>query len=117
MKESTSDLLSGNCDEFIFYEDLERQAVTPTTPGPEAVDVPPEKKEVFDLMLESIGALIRENKDPIFASMVKDNHAAPRSPRSTSRRTVTAASATCSSTPKSGASSSCTATRRPAGLT
>ena len=34
--------------------------------------MPPEKKEVFDLLFESIAALIRENKDPIFASMVKD---------------------------------------------
>jgi uncharacterized protein (TIGR00288 family) len=73
MKESTSDLLAGNCDEFIFYEDLEKQAATPSAaPGPEAVDIPADKKEVFDLLLESIGALIRENKDPIFASMVKD---------------------------------------------
>ncbi len=72
MKESTSDLLAGNCDEFIFYEDLEKQAAAPATQGPQAVDIPPEKKEVFDLLLESIAALVRENKDPIFASMVKD---------------------------------------------
>ena len=71
MKESTSDLLSDNCDEFIFYEDLEKQAA-PSAPSPQAKDIPPEKKEVFDLLLESIAALIRENKDPIFASMVKD---------------------------------------------
>jgi uncharacterized protein (TIGR00288 family) len=71
MKESTSDLLAGNCDEFIFYEDLETQA-TGTSSVPQAVDVPPEKKEVLDLLIESISALIRENKDPIFASMVKD---------------------------------------------
>jgi uncharacterized LabA/DUF88 family protein len=71
MKESTSDLLAGNCDEFIFYEDLEKQPAA-APPGPQAVDIPPEKKEVFDLLLESIAALIRENKDPIFASMVKD---------------------------------------------
>ena len=72
MKESTSDLLAGNCDEFIFYEDLEKQPAPAATSGPQAVDIPPEKKEVFDLLLESIAALIRENKDPIFASMVKD---------------------------------------------
>jgi uncharacterized protein (TIGR00288 family) len=73
MKESTSDLLAGNCDEFIFYEDLEKQAqAAPAGTGPQATDIPPEKKEVFDLLLESIAALIRENKDPIFASMVKD---------------------------------------------
>ena len=70
MKESTSDLLSDNCDEFIFYEDLEK-AARPTAP-PKAKDIPADKKEVFDLLLESIAALIRENKDPIFASMVKD---------------------------------------------
>jgi len=71
MKESTSNLLADNCDEFIFYEDLEKQAM-PATPGPQAKDIPEDKKEVFDLLLESIAALIRENKDPIFASMVKD---------------------------------------------
>lgn len=71
MKESTSDLLAGNCDEFIFYEDLEKQAAEPSS-VPETSDVPPEKKEVYDLLLESISALVRENKDPIFASMVKD---------------------------------------------
>ncbi len=71
MKQSTSDLLASNCDEFIFYEDLEKQPA-PASLGPQAVDIPPEKKEVFDLLLESIAALIRENKDPIFASMVKD---------------------------------------------
>jgi len=72
MKESTSDLLSENCDEFIFYEDLEKQAARPATPGPQATNIPEDKREVFDLLLESIAALIRENKDPIFASMVKD---------------------------------------------
>jgi uncharacterized protein (TIGR00288 family) len=72
MKESTSNLLADNCDEFIFYEDLEKQAARPATPGPQAKDIPEDKKEVFDLLLESIAALIRENKDPIFASMVKD---------------------------------------------
>jgi hypothetical protein len=71
MKESTSNLLADNCDEFIFYEDLEKQP-GPAMPGPQAKNIPVEKKEVFDLLLESIAALIRENKDPIFASMVKD---------------------------------------------
>ena len=71
MKESTSDLLAGNCDEFIFYEDLEMPPAQ--APGPAtSADIPEEKREVFDLLLESIAALIRENKDPIFASIVKD---------------------------------------------
>jgi uncharacterized protein (TIGR00288 family) len=71
MRESTSALLVDNCDEFIFYEDLEKQAA-PTAPSPQTKDIPEDKREVFDLLLESIAALIRENKDPIFASMVKD---------------------------------------------
>jgi uncharacterized protein (TIGR00288 family) len=72
MKESTSNLLADNCDEFIFYEDLEKQAARPVAPSPKAQDIPEDKREVFDLLYESIAALIRENKDPIFASMVKD---------------------------------------------
>ncbi len=72
MKESTSNLLADNCDEFIFYEDLEKQAARPAAPSPKAQDIPEDKREVFDLLYESIAALIRENKDPIFASMVKD---------------------------------------------
>ena len=72
MKESTSNLLADNCDEFIFYEDLEK--VPPAlAPGPgRTVDIPKAKREVFDLLIESVAALIRENKNPIFASMVKD---------------------------------------------
>jgi uncharacterized protein (TIGR00288 family) len=70
MKESTSDLLAGNCDEFIYYEDLEKAA--PLTPSRVDGNIPEGKREVFELLLESLAALIRENKDPIFASMVKD---------------------------------------------
>ncbi len=71
IKESTSDLLAGNCDEFIYYEDLEKAPAA--LPLPKAAgDIPTAKQEVFDLLFESVAALIRENKDPIFASMVKD---------------------------------------------
>lgn len=70
MRESTSDLLAGNCDEFIFYEDLEK--APDVLPTPVDGDIPKGKREVFELLFESIAALIRENKDPIFASMVKD---------------------------------------------
>lgn len=71
MKQSTSDLLSNNCDEFIFYEALEQAPVVTPSPAVEA-SVPGDKREVFDLLFESIAALLRENRDPIFASMVKD---------------------------------------------
>jgi uncharacterized protein (TIGR00288 family) len=71
MKESTSNLLADNCDEFIYYEDLEK-VPPPLAPVQVNSDIPKAKREVFDLLIESVAALIRENKNPIFASMVKD---------------------------------------------
>jgi len=70
MKDSTSDLLAENCDEFIFYEDLEKTA--DAAPAKIGDDIPKAKRQIFDLLFESVAALQRENKDPIFASMVKD---------------------------------------------
>ncbi len=69
VKESTSELLINNCDEFIFYDDLERPA---GQPPPVAADLPPKKQEAFRLLLESVEALIRENKPILYSSMVKD---------------------------------------------
>jgi len=68
VKNSSSDLLVSNCDEFIFYEDLVRGLPR----GMPSVDSLPEKKrEVFRLLIDSIQALKRENKDVIWGSMVK----------------------------------------------
>lgn len=69
MKESTSDLLAANCDEFIFYEDLERPAGAPPKLDN---DIPETKREAFELLIESVMALMRENKEVLYASMVKD---------------------------------------------
>lgn len=69
MKASTSDLLRDNCDEFVYYEDLERQqSQPPTLPK----GLPKAKSEVFQLVIQSLLALQRENKEVIYASMVKD---------------------------------------------
>jgi uncharacterized LabA/DUF88 family protein len=67
VKNSTSDLLLSNCDEFIFYEDLVRE----TNALPSIANLPEKKRELFGLMLESIQALQRENYDVIWGSMVK----------------------------------------------
>jgi uncharacterized protein (TIGR00288 family) len=67
VKNSTSNLLISNCDEFIFYEDLVRE--TRTIPSVESL--PKKKQEVFRLVLDSIQALQRENYDVIWGSMVK----------------------------------------------
>lgn len=69
MKYSTSDLLSYNCDEFIYYEDLEQAEA-----GPSQLDqrIPPEKQDAFQLLFESIAALMRENQEYMLASRIKD---------------------------------------------
>jgi uncharacterized protein (TIGR00288 family) len=69
MKESSSNLLVNNCDEFIYYEDLERPLGIP--PKIEQ-DLPEKKKEAFQLLIDSVVALVRENKEVLWSSMVKE---------------------------------------------
>jgi uncharacterized protein (TIGR00288 family) len=69
MKDSTSTLLVDNCDEFIYYEDLERtQAAAPEIKD----DLPKLKKDAFQLIIDTILALKRENRDTLYSSMIKD---------------------------------------------
>jgi len=67
VKNSTSNLLISNCDEFIFYEDLVRE----TRALPSIENLPEKKRELFRLMLDSVQALVRENYDAIWGSMIK----------------------------------------------
>jgi uncharacterized protein (TIGR00288 family) len=67
VKNSTSNLLISNCDEFIFYEDLVRE----THALPSIDNLPKKKQEVFRLLIDSLQALRRENYDVIWGSMVK----------------------------------------------
>ncbi|HLN59052.1 MAG TPA: NYN domain-containing protein, partial [Thermoanaerobaculia bacterium] len=67
VKNSTSDLLISNCDEFIFYEDLVRE----TRALPSIENLPEKKRDLFRLMLDSLQALVRENYDVIWGSMIK----------------------------------------------
>jgi uncharacterized protein (TIGR00288 family) len=95
VKNSTSDLLIANCDEFIYYDDLVReQAKARRTPrkrasaqtsaaastahaGSDAKDTEAKdedkKQEAFDLVLATIEALFAERgaEDKIWGSMVK----------------------------------------------
>jgi uncharacterized protein (TIGR00288 family) len=91
VKNSTSDLLIANCDEFIYYDDLVREqmksrrtprkrasAQTSATahPTPAAAKEAKEedkKQEAFDLVLATIEALLAERgaEDKIWGSMVK----------------------------------------------
>jgi uncharacterized protein (TIGR00288 family) len=67
VKNSSSELLVSNCDEFIYYEDLVRESEK----RKKMAGIPEKKAEVFDLLTDSIQALIRENKETLWGSMVK----------------------------------------------
>lgn len=69
MKESTSDLLAGSCDEFIYYEDL---GTGPAAPAVSSTEIPKAKRPVMKLVVESVQALQRENKDVMYSSLIKD---------------------------------------------
>ena len=88
VKSSTSDLLTANCDEFIFYDDLirnsekKRTAATRKKTGKkktaskaaEAVPAPDNKaQEAFDLVLETTEALFsdRDAEEKVWGSMIK----------------------------------------------
>lgn len=68
MKDSSASLLINNCDEFIYYEDLERPVGIPPKIGR---DLPKRKKDAFQLLIDSVVALVRENKEILWSSMIK----------------------------------------------
>ena len=87
VKNSTSDLFTTACDEFIFYDDLVREhekrrksrkraAPKPKTAAPKAggeADPEERRQKAFDLVLDTIGMLWDERGDEedIWGSMVK----------------------------------------------
>ncbi len=77
MKGSTSDLLRDNCDEFIYYEDLERQEQNEQQLATDLnsylpPNLPERQRELFSLLIEACNALRRENHEVLYASMIKD---------------------------------------------
>jgi uncharacterized protein (TIGR00288 family) len=85
VKNSTSDLLIANCDEFIYYDDLVREKPSQRRAAPKKVAVKPEgekparkgdeekKQEAFDLVVGTLDALAKERgeEEKIWGSMVK----------------------------------------------
>lgn len=69
LSDATSDLLRDNCDEFIYYEDLDRAPIIPVSVNEQ---FPEKKRKVFSLLLDTLLALRRENKEVIYSSMLKD---------------------------------------------
>ena len=70
LRGSTSHLLVSNCDEFIFYEALvePQEGLQPEI----SETVPKDKATVLRLLTNTVTALLREGRDPIQASLVKD---------------------------------------------
>ncbi len=85
VKNSSSDLLISNCDEFIYYDDLvredeakrraakKRREARPAGAAKEAAPSDDKKQEAFDLVIETLQALIAERGEgeKIWGSMVK----------------------------------------------
>ena len=70
MKNSSSKLLIGNCDEFIFYDDLYRQ--TQTRQVAPVANVPADKRELFDFLVETVQSLLLESRGVLYSSLIKD---------------------------------------------
>jgi uncharacterized protein (TIGR00288 family) len=84
VKQSSSDLLIANCDEFIFYDDLVREAKKPRRggrrPPPAKTEGAPaprtdedKKQEALDLLLETVQAVFEERgeEEKVWGSMIK----------------------------------------------
>lgn len=67
VKNSVSPHLISNCDEFIFYEDVVKKAPK----RKRKANIPPKKQELFDILMDAITGLARENYDVIWSSMIK----------------------------------------------
>jgi uncharacterized protein (TIGR00288 family) len=66
---TTSELLVANCDEFIFYESIVAEPKPETLAEPQSVDA---KSAGIRLVADTVAALLREGRDPIQASLIKD---------------------------------------------
>jgi uncharacterized protein (TIGR00288 family) len=79
VKNSSSDLLVGNCDEFIYYDDLvradeqKRRAAKKRRESAPAGEDKDKKQEAFDLLIETLHALTAERGagEDIWGSMIK----------------------------------------------
>ncbi|MDR1774975.1 MAG: NYN domain-containing protein [Actinomycetes bacterium] len=68
LKESTSDLLAANCDEFIFYDDLGVGTQVPKI----GADVSRKQRPAYKLLFETMDAMQRENIPTLHSSLIKD---------------------------------------------
>jgi uncharacterized protein (TIGR00288 family) len=77
VKNSSSDLLIANCDEFIYYDDLVREEEQKRRAAKKRQETAPagsdKQQEAFDLVMETLNALIAERGEGerIWGSMIK----------------------------------------------
>ncbi len=70
VKNSSSHLLINNCDEFIFYDNIYRDAVG--TPRRNVGHVPADKKEMFEFLVNTVQGLLQESRGVLYSSLIKD---------------------------------------------
>ena len=69
VKNSTSRLLIGNCDEFVFYDEIHRQG---QDHGGGISDLPEDKRKVFDFLVLTAKSLLEGGRDVLYSSLIKD---------------------------------------------
>ncbi|MGH9323645.1 MAG: NYN domain-containing protein [Vicinamibacteria bacterium] len=70
LRQSTSELLSSSCDEFLFYDDLVNRS-TAAKASSRLTNLPKKKHKAFEMVLDAMEALRREDKEVLWSSMVK----------------------------------------------
>jgi len=70
VKNSSSKLLIGNCDEFIFYDDIYHQ--TQRRLGGSVKNVPADKRDLFDFLVKTVQNLLQESRGVLYSSLIKD---------------------------------------------
>ena len=70
VKNSTSDLLINNCDEFIYYDDLVRAAKPKTTRSRSPKKTKSKKDEAVEFFMQTVEAL-DQDYDTLWGSMIK----------------------------------------------
>ena len=70
VKNSSSHLLINNCDEFMFYDDIYRNAVGKLNRS--VTHVPEDKQELFDFLVTTAQSLLQESRGVLYSSLIKD---------------------------------------------
>jgi uncharacterized protein (TIGR00288 family) len=71
MRDSSSSLLVENCDEFIFYEDLGKEEKA-SEKVISKQQIPEKKIPAMKALVSSINALMREDTEVLYGSLIKD---------------------------------------------